>query len=148
MNAEVSTAELAQVFGVGERRIRLLVNRGIIRRTSRNRFDFKEAVRSYAKHLRGVAAARGDAVVIQHLTVERARLAREQADNHALKNEALRNSLLDAAAVAKEWKNIEARVRVRLMATPTSIGHRLPHLTPHDLATIAEEIRLVIGGRD
>jgi terminase small subunit / prophage DNA-packing protein len=52
------------------------------------------------------------------LDVERARLAREQADGHALKNAALRGELLPADEVVAGWQASIGRARALLLGIP------------------------------
>jgi hypothetical protein len=46
--------------------------------------------------------------------------------------------LVDAAAVEAEWSGIP---RAGMLAVPSQCVARLPHLTPHDVATIDAEVR-------
>ncbi|GGE96133.1 MULTISPECIES: DNA packaging protein [Stappia] len=80
-------------------------------------------------------AARTDAAT------ERARLVKEQADHAALKNALLRQDLLPAADVEREWTDMLRRVRSRLLAVPSRLRQVLPHLTAHDVGAIDTELR-------
>jgi hypothetical protein len=69
--------------------------------------------------LRTVLGALGQATRPQsELDVERARLAREQADGHALKNAALRGELLPADEVVAGWQAAIGRARSLLLGIP------------------------------
>jgi phage terminase Nu1 subunit (DNA packaging protein) len=72
---------------------------------------------------------------------ERDRLAREQADNMALKNAALRRELVPAVEVEATWAEIMRRVRSRLLAVPSRVRQGCSHLTAHDVALIDAELR-------
>ena len=48
--------------------------------------------------------------------------------------------LLDAEAVRREWESIIANSRGRVLACPSRIAARLPHLSLSDVATIRAEI--------
>ncbi|NJO53788.1 MAG: DNA packaging protein [Bacteroidales bacterium] len=72
---------------------------------------------------------------------ERDRLAREQADNMALKNAALRRELVPAAEVETRWSDILRRVRSRLLAVPSRVRQASPHLTARDIAALDGELR-------
>ena len=50
-------------------------------------------------------------------------------------------TLLDAAEVEARWAQVLSSVRGRLLAVPARCGVRVPHLTPGEVAQIADEIR-------
>jgi phage terminase Nu1 subunit (DNA packaging protein) len=138
-----TTAELADLFGVSTRTVRDLAKRGIAVRRGRN-YVRDESTRRYCKHLRELATGRGGEAAITSATAERARLVKMQADQVELKNAALRGSMLDAGAVEREWSDVLRGVRAGLLAVPSRVAQRLPHLTPHDVAEIAAEVRVVL----
>lgn len=70
---------------------------------------------------------------------ERDRLAREQADNVALKNAALRRELVPAVEVEQRWSEILRRVRSKLLAVPSRVRQQCPHFTQHDIDAIDSE---------
>jgi phage terminase Nu1 subunit (DNA packaging protein) len=75
---------------------------------------------------------------------QRARLAKAQADIAEMKSARQRGSLLDAAEVETEWSIILRTVRAGMLAVPSRVAQRLPHLTPHDVAEIDAEVRAVL----
>lgn len=94
---EVSTTDLAAAFGISTRHINNLAERGHVKRVGHGRYLLHESIGLYVAHLHEAAEARGGEAGVSNLTEERARLAREQANGLALKNAALRNSLVSAA---------------------------------------------------
>lgn len=142
-DAEITAADLAEILGVSKRAISDYVERGIIMKTGRNRFDLRKSVQLYCEHLRGIAAGRGGDNV-DTLATERARLAREQADQAALRNAAMRKELVPIAEVRNEWVSIARRVRNVMMAVPSRCRQMLPHLTTFDVDLIDEEIRTAL----
>jgi phage terminase Nu1 subunit (DNA packaging protein) len=95
---------------------------------------------AYVRRLRNAAAGRGSEDGSE-LTLERTRLAREQADAQAMRNAALRRELLPAAEVEATWAGILRGVRARMLAVPSRVRQRLPHLTAGEVAAIDREIR-------
>ncbi len=75
---------------------------------------------------------------------QRARLAKAQADIAELKAARQRGSLLDAEAVQSEWSAILRGVRAAMLAVPSRVAQRLPHLSPHDVREIDAEVRAVL----
>jgi phage terminase Nu1 subunit (DNA packaging protein) len=84
------------------------------------------------------------AIPLAQATKERARLARAQADLAELKAAKQRSLLLDAAAVETEWSGVLRTVRAGMLAVPSRVAQRLPHLTPHDVAEIDAEVRAAL----
>jgi phage terminase Nu1 subunit (DNA packaging protein) len=84
------------------------------------------------------------AAILTNAAADRARLAAAQADLAELKAARLRGSLLDAEAVQNEWSAILRTVRAGMLAVPSLVAQRLPHLTAHDFAVIDSEIREVL----
>lgn len=147
--APVTADELAGLLGIAPRTVRDLAGRGLVVKAGRGRYDLAASVASYCAHLREQAAGRaGDAQA--GLAAERARQAKEMADNIAMKNAALRGDLVDAKAVTSEWSGILRRLRARMLAVPARVNQRLPFLKPHDVAEIDAELRdaLTELGRD
>ena len=67
---------------------------------------------------------------------ERARLARAQAELAEAKLARQRGALLEADAVEREWADVLRTVRAGMLAVPSRVAQRLPHLTAHDVAEI------------
>jgi len=92
---------------------------------------------------------RADSLV--KVTNERARLAHAQADLAEQKLARQRGSLLEAEAVEREWSDVLRTVRAGMLAVPSRVAQRLPHLSAHDVSEIDAEIRVVLielGVRD
>ena len=78
-------------------------------------------------------------------TEQRARLAAAQAELAELKAAKLRGTLLDAGEVEAEWSSILRVLRAAMLAVPSRVGQRLPHMTSHDLSEIDAEIRIALS---
>ncbi len=76
---------------------------------------------------------------------QRARLAAAQADVAEIKAAKARGELLDAEAVAAEWSAILRGVCAGMLAVPSRVAQRLPHLTAHDAAEIDGEVRAMLA---
>lgn len=136
-----SGAVLADLFGVEERTLRTLADEGKVVKVGRGRYDRDASIRLYVGHLRGVASGRGGDDQVANLTAERARLAKEQADNWAKRNALQDRDLVSGAEVGARWHAILASLRSRMMAVPSRCRHRLPHLTVTDVAALDRELR-------
>jgi phage terminase Nu1 subunit (DNA packaging protein) len=118
-----------------------LVRRGLLTKTGRGKFDGDASVRRYIKHLRMVASGRGGEDGVLDLTAERARLAKQQADGHELKNALARGELLEVAVVERTWTGVLSMVRSRMLAVTSRVRQRLPHMTAFDADVVDRELR-------
>lgn len=75
------------------------------------------------------------------LLAETRALKREQRVKLEIANAKARGELLPTAEVEKEWASILRDVRAAMLALPSRLQQKLPHLTAHDVATIDREIR-------
>jgi len=132
---------LAKLVKVHPRTIRDLAQREMVVKVGTDRYDLTGSLQAYATHLREMAAGRGDEQQQLHLTAERARLAKEQADAQALKNAALRRDLVPAADVEREWSDTLRQLRSKILALPSRLRQSLVHLTAADVAAIDGELR-------
>lgn len=131
--------DICALLGITPTAIRELASQGIVKRIGRGSYDLDASVTAYCAHLRQGASGRGG-----ELANERARLAREQADAAAMKNRQLRGELVDVAEVERTWLASVRTIRAGVLALPTRVQQRLPHLTAFDVAEIDAEARLVL----
>ena len=139
----ITTAALADLLGISTRSIRQHAKDGILVRAGKE-FALAPSVRRYCDHLRKLATGRSGEAAISTATAERARLAKAQADHVELKNKRARGELVEASAVEAEWSSILRTVRAGMLAMPSRVQQRLPHLTPHDVGEIDAEVRAVL----
>lgn len=132
---------LAEWLGVHRRTVTDLAQRGIVIREKRGQYRLQESVRRYCTHMQEMAAGRGGEQGVLDLTAERARLAKEQADGQAIKNELARGTLVEADAVKREWAGVLRTLRSGMLAIPSRVRQTAAHLTATDIASIDREIR-------
>lgn len=142
LDKPVSSAVLGAWLGISRQAVDAQAKAGVIARSSRG-FDLPATVRQYCEHLRATAARWGGDRA-NDLTAERARLAREQADGHALKNAQLRGELVEVAEAEREWNDTLRSVRSCLLAVPSRVRQRLGHLSAADVEVIDREVRDVL----
>ena len=143
MDSNLKVNELAALFGVTGRTISDLARRGIIARHGKG-FDRDESVRRYVRHLREVAAGRGQAAGGAAVVSERARLAAAQADAQEMKNRVAGGKLLDSDEVHAEWVSILKTVRAALLAGAQRCSGRRPHWDAGDVAAVDDEMRTIL----
>lgn len=144
----VTAKEISDWIGVSDRTVSDLAIRGHAKKVGRGQYDLKETIRLYTAHLREVSAGRGDGQALD-LVQERARLAKQQADGHELKNAVLRRELLARDQVEAEWTDILRKLRAGLLAIPSRVRQRIG-LDANTTAEIDREIRdtLMVLGND
>ena len=86
------------------------------------------------------------ALPLAKATEQRARLAAAQAELAELKAAKLRGTLLDATDVEAEWSSLLRAVRAAMLAVPSRLAQRLPHLTTHDLVEVEAELHAALKG--
>lgn len=70
--------------------------------------------------------------------------AAAQADIAETKAAKLRCALVDAAEVEVVWGDVLRTVRAGMLAVPSRVSQRLPHLTAHDVSEIDLEVRAAL----
>ena len=133
--------DLASLLGVTPTLVSRLAQEGVIAKITHGRYPVA-AVTQYCAHIRAAAAGReqpGD------VSSQRARLLREQADGHALRNAATRGELVAAGAVESAWADVLRGVRSAMLAVPSRVRQRLPTLTAAEVAEIDAEVRAALA---
>ena len=141
MSDDVTTADLAAFLGISARAVAGLGQRGITVKAGPGRWRLQESVARYCDDLRRQAKGKGG----EGAAVERGRLASAQADLVALRVAKQRGELLDAKAVEAEWTDVLRTVRSGLLAVPSRVGARLPHLSPSEVAEVDREVRAALA---
>ena len=137
----VSGAVLARWLGVTDHTVREMAKAGIVVRVARGLYPLEENVTRYCDHVRQTASQRGGADSLEAMRSQRIRIAKAQADALEAKNNELAGSTFTADAVEKQWSDTLRTVRAGMLAVPSRVSGRLPHLTPYDIAEIDAEVR-------
>lgn len=123
-------ADVGRYLDLSTRRVRDLANAGAIPRPKvRGNWDLDDCRIAYIRHLRSVAGGLQDDKGKYNLAAERARLAAEQADAAAMKNDQARRELVPVADVVKVVSDEYSAVRARILALPTKVAPRVAAVT-------------------
>jgi phage terminase Nu1 subunit (DNA packaging protein) len=141
----VSPRDLALKLGVTTRTITDLADRGIVVRIAKGKYDLWASITNYIANLRETAAGRGGENGVLDLTAERARLAKEQADGHQLKNEITRGQMVLADDVARVWGDEQRAIRAAMLSVPSRIQQDNAGFSRSDIAAIDRAIRDVLA---
>ncbi|MGV8832546.1 MAG: hypothetical protein ACOH2N_11260 [Devosia sp.] len=133
----MKTAAVAGLLGLSARRINQLVEEGIAVRVDKTTIDAAATIQAYIAHVSGKATG---AEVGLNLDRESARLKKEQADGHEIKNAQTRGELLQADDVERTWADALRRVRSGMLAVTGRVRQQID-LPLADAAIIDREIR-------
>jgi len=129
--------DLCRFLGIPESRAHHLVHSG-----KRGQYDVAASVRAVVADLSERAARQP---VTPEITDAKKRVAVASAEKLEIQNARARGDLLDATAVAREWASVLRDVRAAVLAAPSRIGSRLPHLSAHDVGEIARELSAALA---
>ena len=110
---------------MSDEQLRALVRRGILPKAARGRYDLVACVQAYVTHLREIAAGRQSEGSEYDLVAERARLAAEQADAQAMKNEQMRGDSVPRLEVEELVTAAYSACQRRFLALPTAVAPRV-----------------------
>lgn len=117
--------EFAEHVGITQQAVSDLTRRGVLAKGG-SLDDWRLA---YCQHIREQAAGRATGGDL-NLAHERARLAKLQADKVELDLAKMRGDLIPADEVEREWSDIIAAVRARLLALPSQAAAELAGKVP------------------
>lgn len=120
--------ETAQLLGISEESLRKAVLRGcpVLEQGG----EGKETIYLWPQ----VVAWRMQDVIPNTLSVERARLAKEQADRTGMENEVRRGRLADVEDVEREWADMVLACRAKMLALPRKLAQQLTNVAdPNDI---------------
>jgi hypothetical protein len=143
-----TVAQAADHIGVIRRRFFELLDKGIIKHKGKEGYTLSEVRAQYHRHLREVAAGRGDGYV--DLPVERALLAREQTQSVILRNAILRREYAPVEEMGRLVERDYGVVRERALCFPGKLADALA-MRPRDEIEIrlkSEIVELLDGLSD
>ena len=117
-------AVISKLLDLTPRRIRQLVDEGVIQRAEKGRYELVPSVRGYIRYLRDRSIGR-DGEQSSDIASERARLTREQADKMAMENAKARNELIPTPLVQKSIERAFSAFGARIDAIPRKAVPRL-----------------------
>ena len=130
-------SDLAAHLQMTTKSVQELINKGIIEKKERGKYEIDAVRKQYILHVREVAAGRAKVGDLD-LQEERARLAKEQADAKEMENAVERGDLVYIENVAKQFELQLTKVRTKLLAVPTKVAPEA-----HIAATVKEVQSLI-----
>jgi phage terminase Nu1 subunit (DNA packaging protein) len=138
---EMSTDEIAALFGVSAQSVREQARRGVIAKSGKA-FPVAESVRRYAAHLRAGAAARSGPESIS-VSVERAALLRLQRERAEFELSKSKKEYLPLAEVNAAGESVVRICRMAVMSIADRIGPSVG-LSREGYFALKEECRIIL----
>lgn len=110
-------AVISKLLDLTPRRIRQLVDEGVIQRAEKGRYELVSSVRGYIRYLRDRAIG-ADALPDEAARASRARLIKAQADAQEMENAKNREELIPRAVVGRAWAEMAMSFRSRSLSIP------------------------------
>ncbi|GIQ77091.1 hypothetical protein BraRD5C2_55390 [Bradyrhizobium sp. RD5-C2] len=108
--------------GVSRQTFHRALNRGVVAKKPRGRYDIQEVARALIKDGQAAKAGHGDHASKLALSEARAALAREQATAMRMKNAILRGEYVRLSLVQRQAEVIFATFRERVLGIPGKVG--------------------------
>lgn len=116
-----SQTKIAQQLGINYSTFKGLITRGIVEERPTGQYSYEECSKQYLDHLRKVAANHMTADGLD-LQAERARLAKEQADQKEMENAVERGDLVYINDIVKQFEDQLQKAKVKVLAVPTKVA--------------------------
>ena len=133
----VSSTVLADLFGLTDRRIRMLADEGVIKKTGRGRYNLQENIKSYIVYLKAnqnLKEKNNDDELDPD--IERALLTRRQREKLDLEIAAMRGEMHYSKDVERVMNDMLANFRAKIIAMPTKVAPLL--IARNDISEIQE----------
>jgi phage terminase Nu1 subunit (DNA packaging protein) len=143
LDAPITAAKLGGLLNLSERRVRELKASGVFPpHLSGRGIDGQVSIRNFCAALSTRADARevrrAEALDVRQ---ESARLKAAQRRHIDLKNAILEGQSVPIEQIRPAWERVARAVQGAVMAAPSALRFRLPHLTAHDEAEIEQTLR-------
>ncbi len=132
----VSTAEIAEIFGLSDRRIRQLEKEEALVKLSRGKYDLKASVQRYISFIKEQAEKTEEEL---DLTKEKTLLTRANRQKVELELQIMRGELHRSEDVRRVMNDMLGAFRARVLAIPSKTAPRL--LAQTDLAVVQDIIK-------
>lgn len=137
-------AEAARHLFLSERRLKELIDQGVIGRADRGSYSLDGVRENYLKHMREVAAGRAQTGELDPAQ-ERARKDKELADKTAIQNDLLRARVVLVDDVLTVLAQQIANLRTRILALPTKLSATAPEtIRPALFQSATDEVRQML----
>lgn len=145
LDDSVGVEDLARVLNVTSRRIQQLAKEGVIPRSDgeiRGKYPLGASISAYIVNLQRQVSGDDDG---ETLTLERARLAREQADKIAMQNAVSRKELAPVSLIIETNAKIAAQAADILDGVGLALKRNIPGIDQKTVKVVEAEIRKARG---
>lgn len=121
----VNTTAVAKMFGMTERRVRQLVEEGIIERVAHGRYDIVDTVNRYIKHLKLSSDAVSADDIMESLEYERFLHEKAKREKAEIELSHLKGQMHKASAIESVMNDMLMAFRGKLLGLPTKLAPEL-----------------------
>jgi len=132
----VSTAEISEILGLSDRRIRQLEKEDALVKINRGKYDLKASVQRYIEYIKAQAEKTEEEL---DLTKEKTLLTRANRQKVELELQIMRGELHRSEDVRRVMNNMLGAFRARVLAIPSKTAPQL--LSQTDLAVVQDIIK-------
>jgi phage terminase Nu1 subunit (DNA packaging protein) len=132
----VSTAEISEILGLSDRRIRQLEKEGALVKIRRGKYDLKASVQRYIEYIKEQAEKTEEEL---NLTKEKTLLTRANRQKVELELQIMQGELHRSEDVRRVMNNMLGAFRARVLAIPSKAAPQL--LAQTDLAVVQDIIK-------
>ena len=124
---EVTEAELAEILGLSDRRIRVLANDGIVFKTKPARYDLKKSVKGYIEFIKDTKKEEKQGIDKIKLAREAEGLMHDKLKKRKTELQVLQieREMLFTKDVITMWADFAAMVKAKLLNIPTKLAPQL-----------------------
>lgn len=125
----VNTAAIAKMFNLTERRVRQLVEEGVINRVAHGRFNLVDTVSKYVTFLKLSAEGMDENDVTESLEYEKWLHEKAKREKAEIELALLKNEVHRAEDVEKVLNHMLTAFRSKLLGLPTKLANRLINIS-------------------
>lgn len=134
----LKSSQIADLFGLSDRRIRQLVKDGVIPKSSRDKYPLRECVQAYIAYLK---ANPTESASVQDLEYRKLKAETEErqakAERAQLELDVRRGELISREDMHREWTGRCVELRAAMLGLPNELGFRF---TDDDTRALVEEV--------
>ena len=134
----LKSSQLADLFGMSDRRIRQLVKDGVIPRDGRDRYPLRECVQAYIAYLKANPTESASVADLEFRKLKAETEERQaKAERAQLDLDERRGELISREDMQREWTSRCVELRAAMLGLPNELGFRF---TDDDTRALVEEV--------
>ena len=120
----ITTNEIAEIFSLSERRIQQLTKEGVLKNTSRGKYNLKESIKDFIKYKIELSRSKYSSCEID-ISEARRRKEVAEAELKEIELKKTKEELVSEEEVIENWIKLLSIVKTRLLAMPNKLAPML-----------------------